>query len=85
MKTIPIFLIFTLLTTGCAIVKGGKKDIPPSVSTANVVRSLEETKVELTNAGEANTAVAKKIDTALTLAERLEKLLEQIESEQSKQ
>lgn len=85
MKTIPIILMFTLLTTGCAYLKGGKKDAPPSVTTANVVRSLEETKVELTNAGEANTAVAKKIDTALTLAERLEKLLEQIESEQPKQ
>jgi hypothetical protein len=85
MKNIPIILIFTLLTTGCAFVKGGKKDVPPSVTTANVVRSLEETKVELNNAGEANTAVAKKIDTALTLAERLEKILEQIESSQPKQ
>jgi hypothetical protein len=55
---------------------------PPSVSTAEVVKSLEDTKTELKQAGESNTVVAKKIDSALTLAERLEKLLEEIEKEQ---
>jgi len=85
MKTMPIILIFTLLNTGCAFLKNDKKDVPPSVTTATVVKSLEETKTELGLAGESNAAVAKKIDTALTLAERLEKLLEQIEAEQPKQ
>lgn len=54
---------------------------PPSVSTAQVVQSLEETKSELEKAGESNTKVAANIDKALSLAERLEKLLEQIEKE----
>lgn len=77
------FLILLIFITGCANLK--KKDIqPPSVSTAKVVESLEETKSELKQAGESNTIVAKKIDSALTLAERLEKLLEEIEKESNK-
>lgn len=78
------FLIIMLtLGTGCASLKN--KDVsPPSVSTAKVVESLEETKSELTKAGESNTKVAANIDKALSLAERLEKLLEEIEKESNK-
>lgn len=66
------------LATGCASLK--KKGFqPPSVSTAQVVTSLEETRSELAQAGESNTKVAVNIDKALSLAERLEKLLEEIE------
>ncbi len=80
MKIVLIPLFF--LVVGCSNLQKKKQTIPPSVSTAEVVRSLEDTKTELVKAGESNTVVAKKIDTALTLAERLEKLLEQIEKEQ---
>jgi flagellar biosynthesis/type III secretory pathway ATPase len=54
---------------------------PPSVSTARVIDSLNETKEVLVEAGEQNTSVGRKIDKALTLAERLDALLEQIEQE----
>ena len=75
-------LLITILIfgTGCAHFKK-KQTLPPSVSTAQVVQSLEDTKSELEKAGESNTKVAANIDKALTLAERLEKLLEKIEKE----
>lgn len=77
-----LLIIILWLSTSCAHLK--KKDVtPPSVSTAQVVESLEDTKSELVKAGESNTKVAANIDKALSLAERLEKLLEEIENEQS--
>lgn len=75
-----IILLFVLFLSGCSTAQ--KKDTPPpSVSTAQVVSSLEETKLELEQAGESNTKIAININKALTLAEKLEKLLEQIEKE----
>jgi hypothetical protein len=74
-------IILSIFLIGCQTTK--KKLVPPpSVSTAEVVKSLEDTKIELKQAGESNTIVAKKVESALTLAERLEKLLEEIEKEQ---
>lgn len=70
-----------LFCAGCATTK---QVPPPSVSTAQVIESLTDTKEVLTEAGEQNTAVAQKIDKALTLAERLDALLEQIEKESNK-
>lgn len=67
-----------LLCVGCATTKPTP---PPSVSTAQVIESLADTKEVLAEAGEQNTAVAQKIDRALTLAERLDALLAQIEKE----
>lgn len=77
------FLLAVLLCVGCATTK--KETTPPSVSTAQVVVSLTETKEALEEAGEQNTSVAQKIDKALTLAERLDALLEQIEKEAEQQ
>lgn len=71
-----------LLCVGCATTKPTP---PPTVSTAQVIESLTDTKEVLTEAGEQNTSVAKKIDKALTLAERLDALLEQIEKEAADQ
>lgn len=77
-----ILLPALLFCAGCAT-----KPItpPPSVSTAQVIESLTDTKEVLAEAGEQNTAVAQKIDRALTLAERLDALLEQIEKEAQQQ
>jgi hypothetical protein len=75
-----LIIISLVFATGCASLKN-KGVQPPSVSTAQVVTSLEETKHELAQAGESNTKVAANIDKALLLAERLEKLLEEIEGE----
>lgn len=77
-----ILFIALLLCTGCATLK---QTPPPSVSTAQVIESLTDTKEVLSEAGEQNTSVAKKIDKALTLAEKLDALLEQIEKEAKQQ
>jgi primosomal protein N' len=66
-----------LLCAGCTTTK---LTLPPSVSTAQVIEALSNTKQVLKEAGDQNTVVAQKIDKALTLAERLDALLEQIET-----
>jgi len=77
-----ILLLVLVLCTGCTTTKPTP---PPTVSTALVIESLTDTKEVLTEAGEQNTSVAKKIDRALTLAEKLDALLEQIEKEAQQQ
>jgi hypothetical protein len=76
MKHIPLLAL--LLCAGCATTK---LTPPPSVSTAQVIETLTDTKETLKEAGDQNTIVAQKIDKALTLAERLDALLKQIEEE----
>jgi hypothetical protein len=75
-----IALLFTV--TGCESLRSKKNTPPPTVATTRVIDSLTETKKDLVKAGESNTKVAKNVETALTLAQRLEVLLEQIEQEQ---
>jgi len=77
MKYLPLLAL--LLSVGCTTTKPTAP--PPSVSTAQVIETLNDTKEILAEAGEQNTSVARKIDKALTLAERLDALLEQIEQE----
>ena len=77
-----ITILSLVLITGCSSLQKKKEVLPPSVSTGQVIQSLNDTKSELVQAGEANTKVAKNIEKALTLAERLDALLEQIEKEQ---
>lgn len=78
-----LLIISALLMSGCAFFEKGKT-MPPSVSTSQVIESLNETKNELKEAGEQNTKVAKNIDVALSLAEKLDLLLVAIEKEQEK-
>ena len=77
-----ILLLALLLCAGCATTK---LTPPPSVSTAQVIETLNDTKEVLKEAGDQNTVVAQKIDKALTLAERLDALLKQIEEEAGQQ
>jgi hypothetical protein len=78
-------LILTVFLTGCVCLNPAhKKTAPPIANTGEVIESLEKTKTELEKAGESNTVVGDKVDKALTLAERLEILLEQIEETSSK-
>ncbi len=79
---IYFIIISAILIAGCSSLEK-KKVPPPSVSTNQVIESLTETKEELVQAGESNTKVANSINKALTLAEKLDALLEQIEKEQS--
>lgn len=81
MKFLLILSLF--LTVGCSSLQKKKETLPPTVSTGQVIQSLNDTKSELVQAGEANTKVAQNIEKALTLAERLDALLEQIEKEQA--
>jgi len=79
-------LIIIPILTGCVCLNPDhKKSAPPIANTGEVIQSLEKTKTELDKAGESNTIVGDKVEKALTLAERLEKLLEQIEQESSKE
>ena len=80
MKYIPLLAL--LLCAGCQTIKPTP---PPSVSTAQVISSLNDTKEVLKEAGDQNTVVSQKIDKALTLAERLDTLLKQIEEESQQQ
>jgi hypothetical protein len=61
-----VILLTLLFNIGCATKPVAS---PPSVSTAQVIESLTDTKETLKEAGEQNTVVAQKIDRALTLAE----------------
>jgi hypothetical protein len=71
-----------LFLGGCVCLNPAhKKSAPPIANTGEVIQSLEKTKDELGRAGDSNTIVGEKVDKALTLAERLEKLLAQIEEE----
>ena len=72
-----LLLLLLLFCAGCVTTK---QTPPPSVSTAQVIEALNSTKEALKEAGDQNTVVAQKIDKALTLAERLDILLEQIET-----
>lgn len=79
------FLILSMFLTGCVCLNPEhKKPVPPIANTGEVIQSLEKTKNELGKAGDSNTIIGEKVDNALTLAERLEKLLEQIEQSESK-
>ena len=75
-------LILPLFLVSCVCFDRSHRQSPPPIAnTGEVISSLEKTKSELNKAGESNTIVGDKVDKALTLAERLEKLLEQIEKE----
>jgi hypothetical protein len=77
-----IITTFCLFLGGCICLDPNhKKAGPPIANTGEVIQSLEKAKNELDKAGDSNTIVGEKVDKALTLAERLEKLLEQIEEE----
>jgi hypothetical protein len=77
-----LLLIIAPLLTGCICLNPAHKKIgPPIANTGRVIESLNSTKDNLAKAGESNTIVGEKIDKALTLAERLEILLQQIETE----
>jgi len=76
-------LLSVLFLTGCSILQKKKQSLPPSISTNELIESLTETKTELQLAGDANTKVAENINKALSLAQRLDALLDQIEKEQN--
>lgn len=76
MKYLPLLAL--LLCAGCATTR---QTPPPSVTTAKVIESLTDTQDILNDADKQNSEVARKIDRALTLAEKLDALLAEIEKE----
>jgi hypothetical protein len=80
-----ILLLFIVFGTGCVCLNPDhRRPIAPTVETGKVIEELKDTKEELVKAGESNTAVGKSVDKALTLAERLDAILEEIERSQNK-
>jgi len=74
-------LIAIPLLTGCICLNPKHKNIaPPTAKTEQIIDSLQKTKTSLEKAGESNTIIGEKVDKALTLTERLNQLLEQIET-----
>jgi len=65
-STIFFIIVASLLIVGCSAIEK-KKETPPSVSTERVIQSLNDTKTDLQQAGQANTKVAANIDKALVL------------------
>jgi hypothetical protein len=84
MKKYFILGVLSLCMVGCAGRQKKNDIVPPSVNTGIVISTLEATKTELQDAGLSNTKVSLNIEKALTLAERLDLLLEQIEKEQKR-
>ena len=78
MRTLLILMVTFLV--GCATAQ--KPTPSPSVSTGQLIGSLTDIQTELQQAGESHPHVAANIDRALSLAERLDALLDQIEKEQ---
>lgn len=79
-----LFLVIPFLTGCICLNPAHKQSAPPIANTNRVIDSLENTKSELAQAGNSNTIVGEKIDKALSLAERLQLLLQQIEETESK-
>ena len=78
-----VFLCFGI--SGCICLNPAhRQQVAPTVSTTRVIDTLTDTKQVLAEAGESNTVVGQKIDKALTLAEKLNVLLDQIEDDQAK-
>jgi len=73
-------MVAALLMTGCVCLNPAHhQKVPPQVQTENVITSLKQIKDELNVADEENENVALKLDKAITLANRLDILLEQLE------
>ncbi len=79
-----LFILIPMLNGCICLNPEHKKSAPPIANTGEVIASLEKTQIELQKAGESNTVVGEKVDKALSLAERLEKLLEQIDQSEPK-
>jgi len=80
-----VLLLSVVLLTGCVCLNPDHRaGNAPTVETGKVINDLKDTKDELVRAGEANTQVGKSVDKALTLAEKLDAILEEIEKSQNK-
>ena len=80
-----LLIAFLTLCSGCVCLNPAhRQGSAPAVDTSKVVEDLKDTKQELVEAGEANTEVGKSVDKALTLAQKLDAILEEIERSQNK-
>lgn len=79
MKYLGFFCLIGLTSCVCLDPKH-KQETAPTVSTQQVIDQLTAAKGVLKEAGESNTKVGQQIDKALTLAERLDQILEYLEN-----
>lgn len=80
MKMILFLLILSLLTGCVCLDPAHHQKVPPSVQTERVIDSLKKIRTSLDEAGDENDNIDQKLTRALTLAEKLDVLLEQLES-----
>lgn len=80
MKTILFLFLFSLLTGCVCLDPAHHKKIPPSVQTDKVIESLKSIRTNLDQAGDENVTVDQKLSKAITLAEKLNTLLDQLEA-----
>lgn len=80
MKTIVYLSVFSLLTGCVCLDPDHHQNIPPKVQTEKVIESLKKIRTNLDEAGDENVTIDQKLTRALTLAEKLDILLEQLET-----
>lgn len=80
MKTILYITLFSLLTGCVCLDPAHHKKVPPSVQTDKVIESLKNIRANIDQAGEENATVDQKLTKAISLAEKLDALLEQLEA-----
>lgn len=80
MKTVLYITLFSLLTGCICLDPAHHRKVPPSVQTDKVIESLKDIKTSLDQAGEENATVDQKLSKAITLAEKLNILLDQLEA-----
>lgn len=80
MKTIVYLSVFSLLTGCVCLDSTHRQSIPPKVQTEKVIESLKKIRTNLDEAGDENVTIDQKLTRALTLAEKLDVLLEQLET-----
>jgi enamine deaminase RidA (YjgF/YER057c/UK114 family) len=79
MKKPLCILIFSLLTGCVCLDPAHHRKVPVTVQTDKVIESLKNIRTSLDEAGDENVTVDQKLSKAITLAEKLDALLEQLD------
>jgi hypothetical protein len=81
----PFLLLAVLTCSGCVCLDPTHKNlpptIPPAVTTDGVKGRISETKSEITKAGEASQGINRSANKAQSLAERVDKILEELDKQ----
>jgi hypothetical protein len=85
-----LFLVF-LLCSGCVCLNPTHKRLlsertekPPITDTGKVKERIDETRNELSKAGESSQGISKSVNKAQSLTERVDKILEELDKQEQK-